>query len=261
VTPTVTPTPTAAPYYPPGPVITPTPTPTATPPPVTPTPTPTATPTPPPIPTEETVDLPVDEEGVVQEDVQQSTFYGWLAISVDSGTEALTEGQEPLQEITIEEICFGFPPPPANAYVVGCVYDFGPEGATFDPPITITLNYDPGLIPEGVAEEDLVIALYDAATGQWTVLPSIVDTENNTITAQVSEFTMFAVYSAAPAPTPTPTPTPTPPPATPTPTPTPAEEVGTNIGVIIGPIIAVILIALIAYWWLKRRGEAGGPEE
>ena len=199
---------------------------------------------------------------MVQEDVQQSAFYGCLGISVDRGTEALTEAQEPLQEITIEEICFGFPPPPANAYVVGCVYDFGPEGATFDPPITITLNYDPGLIPEGVAEEDLVIALYDAATGQWTVLPSIVDTENNTITAQVSEFTMFAVYSAAPAPTPTPTPTPTPPPATPTPTPTPAEEEGAPVGAIVGGIIGgLIVLGIIVYFVMRRRGEAGGSEE
>ena len=198
---------------------------------------------------------------MVQQDVQQSAFYGWLEISVDSGTEALTEGQEPLQEITIEEICFGFPPPPANAYVVGCAYDFGPEGATFDPPITITLNYDPGLIPEGVAEEDLVIALYDAATGEWTVLPSIVDTENNTITAQVSGFTMFAVYSPAP-PAPTPTPTPTPPPATPTPTPTPAEEDGAPVGAIVGGIIGgLIILGLIVYFVMRRRGEAGGPEE
>ena len=198
---------------------------------------------------------------MLQEDFEQSAFYGWLEISVDSGTTALTEAGDPLQGITVVEECVNIPPAPAGAFVIGCAYIFGPEGATFVPPITITLHYDDGNLPAGVAEEDLVIAFYDAATGQWTVLPSIVDTENNTITAQVSGFTMFAVYSAAPAPTPTPTPTPPPATPTPTPTPTPEEEVGTNIGVIIGPIIAVILIALIAYWWLRRRGEAGGPEE
>jgi len=265
-TPTPTPTPTATtPYVPgpgPGPVL-PTPTPTAaapTPTPAVTTPTPTPTATVPPIPTEETVALPVDDEGVVQEDVEESVFFGMVDISIGDGTIALTEDGEPLQEITVEEICFGFPAPPAGAYVVGCVYDFLPDGATFDPPITITLHYDPGQVAAlGLAEENLKIALYNAATGEWQVLDSIVDTENNIITAEVSEFTMFAVYSPAPAATPTPTPVP----VTPTPTAAPGEEGGANVGAIVGGIIGgLIVIALIVYFIMRRRGgEAGPPEE
>ena len=75
------------------------------------------------------------------------------------------------------------------------------------------------------------------------------DTVNKVITADVSGFTMFAVYAEAPAPTETPTPPPT---ATPTPTPEPEAE--TNIGVIIGPIVAVLIIGIAAYLLLRRRG-------
>lgn len=66
----------------------------------------------------------------------------------------------------------------------------------------------------------------------------------------------------APSPTIAPTPTPTVAPTqtvapTLTPTPTPAEGGGTNIGVIIGPIIAVIVIGLVAYWlWSRRKSPA-----
>ena len=155
---------------------------------------------PPTPPMEETVDLSgvIDGDCVVQEDVQQSSFTGILGIDIPSGTTALTTGGECLLEITIEEICFGFPPPPANAYVVGCAYDYGPDGATLNPPIEITIEYDPGLVPDGVAEEDLVIAYYDASAGEWVVLPSTVDAVNHTITAEVSGFSMYAVCAAAP---------------------------------------------------------------
>ena len=222
---------------------------------VTPTPGPTGPP--PTLPTGETIDLSgdIDEEGVVQDDVEQSAFAGTLLIDIPAGTTALTEGGEPLQEITIEEICFGFPAPPANAYVVGCAYDYGPDGATFNPPIEITISYDPGLIPGGVAEEDLVIAYYDASAGEWVVLPSTVDTVNHTVTAEVSGFTYFAVYAAAPEVTPTPPPVT----ATPTPTPTPEpDEGGFPVYGIVLIVIAAIAVILIAYFVMRRRG--GGAE-
>jgi len=73
-------------------------------------------------------------------------------------------------------------------------------------------------------------------------------------------------------PTPTRTPTPTaipmqtvPPVLTPSPTiapttPTPEEGGGTNIGVIIGPIIAVIVIGAVAFWfWRGRKPPTPGP--
>jgi hypothetical protein len=121
--------------------------------------------------------------------------------------------------------------------------DFQPDGATFSPPITMTLEYDPGLLAAGFDESKLTIALYDGATGEWIMYPSIVDIVNHIITAQISHFTMFAVSAAAPAVTPAPT-------IAPTPTP-PAGE--TNYWVIIGSVLAVIVIGLTMYLFLGRR--------
>ena len=50
------------------------------------------------------------------------------------------------------------PPPPKDTSIIGLAYNFGPDRATFDPPITLTRSYDPNDIPESVAEEDLVLA-------------------------------------------------------------------------------------------------------
>ncbi len=230
----------------------------------TPTPTPTPVITPPPIPTPTPVDLSgsISGNGTVTQPIVYSVLDGQAVLTIPVGTMALTATGLALQSISVTEVCFGIPAAPAGAYIIGCAYDYTPAGATFNPPITLTLKYDPGLLPAGFDASKLVIAYYDTATSMWVVLPSTVDTVNDTVSAQVSHFTLFAVYAAVPAATPTPTPTttvaPTP---TPTPTPTPVSpSKKTNIGVIIGPIIAVIVILLVAYWfWMRRRKPPAPP--
>jgi LPXTG-motif cell wall-anchored protein len=175
---------------------------------------------------------------------------GQAVLNIAQGTIALTATGGPLQSISVDEICFGYPQAPE---IVGCVYDYKPDGAIFNPPITLTLSYDSGLLPAGFDESKLVIAFYNTATSKWEVVPgSVVDTVKHTVTVQIGHFTKFAVYASAPAVTPTPVITPTPTVA-PTPTPTPAAGGGTNTGVIIGLIIAVIVIGLAGYWFLKKR--------
>ena len=201
---------------------------------------------------------PIDISGsiggnwIVTQDLVYSVLDGQAVLNIAKGTMALTATGAPLQSITVEELCFDLPPAPEGAYIIGCAFDYKPDGAIFNPPITMTLKYDPSLLPAGFDESKLVIASYDTATSMWVVYPSIVDTVNHTITAQISHFTMFTVYAAAPAATPTPTVAPTP---TPTPTPAAGE---TNTWLIIGSVIVVIVIGLAMYLFLGRRKPAAG---
>jgi len=128
---------------------------------------------------------------------------------ISEGTTGLTEEGEPLNEISMVQMQVS-PPPPEGANIIGLIYDFGPDGATFDPPVTITFTYEESLIPEDVSEENLVIAIWDSAAGEWVMLEScVVDQVNHTITAPVSHLTLFALIAKlAPTPTPQP-PTPT----------------------------------------------------
>ena len=114
-------------------------------------------------------------------------------LTIDRGTQGLTENRFLLSEISI--ITIEEPPhdPPEGAVIIGLVYDIGPDGATFSPAITLTIEYDPETLPEGYAEEDLVIAYYDEAAGEWVALDCMVDTENDTITASAEHFTTFAI--------------------------------------------------------------------
>jgi len=145
-----------------------------------------------------TTAITVDSNGVVQETVELTSPTGDLTITIPVGTMALCE-DEPLTELTAETSTTP-PPPPEDTNVIGLAYDFGPDCATFDPPITLTFTYDPDSLPEGVSEEDLVIAYYDTVTGEWVSLVCVVDAENNTVTALVGHFTIFTLIATLPPP-------------------------------------------------------------
>jgi len=141
----------------------------------------------------------ISDVGIFTEPVTAISVDGLCTLDIPEGTVGLTADLEPLTEITIV-IMDEPPPPPEAAHIIGLVYDFQPSGATFEPPIPLTFSYDPADIPEGVAEEDLVLAFYDEATGEWIELEGVVDPVTNTITALVAHFTAFgATFIPAPA--------------------------------------------------------------
>lgn len=76
---------------------------------------------------------------------------------------------------------------PAHDTVKGLLYEFGPDGTTFDPPAALTLPSGNGTPPQGAA---VVISML--SNGQWQDLPTTT-TGAGAVSAQVSHFTGFAV--------------------------------------------------------------------
>ena len=151
-------------------------------------------PTPAPAPGTTDVSGSVDEEGEFTADVTATSGDANVEITINEGTTGLTKEGEPITEITMP-IMTDPPAQPAASNVVGLVYDLGPDGATFAPPITLTFTYDESLIPAGVAEENLILAVWDEDAGAWVNLECTVDPATNTITAEVSHFTAFTVVA------------------------------------------------------------------
>lgn len=115
-------------------------------------------------------------------------------LTIPKGTTGKTKKYEPLSEISITKV--SPPDPPANAKFIGLTYNFKPDGATFDPPITITFTYNPAWIPKEVGPENLTIAYWDEVSKNWVELDAkdiTIDPERNTISAKVSHFTYFSV--------------------------------------------------------------------
>ncbi len=136
--------------------------------------------------------FPISSSGEILQTIEATSEDRTLTLTIAEGTIALDKDDNPLTSLEAE-VDTSPPPPPKDASIIGLAYDFGPDGATFDPPITLTRSYDPHDLLEGVAEEDLVLAWYDEAGDQWVELDSVVDTENNTITAAIEHFTTFVI--------------------------------------------------------------------
>ena len=155
-----------------------------------------APPPPPPSPVIETnlfgieASFPISDEGVIEEEIVATSEDETLTITIEAGTIALDIEGEPLETLTAA-VAPSPPEPPEDTYLMGA-YNFGPDKATFDPPMTLTWSYDPETLPEDV---DLVIAYYDEVNEEWVWVPCEVDTENNIITASVAHFTTFAIIA------------------------------------------------------------------
>ena len=141
----------------------------------------------------------VDSQGRLKTSVQVTSADGAISLSIDADTILLDKDEKPLQLIQAT-ISPNPPPPPEDAYIVGAVYDFGPEGANFNPQIKLTLSYDPEELPEGVRETDIYIAYYQD-TGWKMLLYKKVDTENHKVTTQIDHFARYAVLAPREYPT------------------------------------------------------------
>ncbi len=112
-------------------------------------------------------------------------------LNLPAGTKALTKDGAPLEKITLAEMASP-PAAPAGSKFISLVYDFGPDGATFDPAIDVVLAYDPA-----ATEGRLVVASSDA-TGVWIPLDNIVvNKSNHTVSGKAKHFSAFAVMASA----------------------------------------------------------------
>ena len=173
--------------------------------------------------------LKTNSDGIIQEAAKIKSADGAFTLDIAKGTKVLTKLLTPVVNISVEPLVSPPTAPFLNAFVAA--YTFGPDGTTFDPPLTFTFTYSS--LPANMDENTLTVVYYNGTS--WETVPGKLDKDAKTITAQISHFSIYAVVgrvneNAAPAPTPTlvstPTPanTPTPTPA-PTPTPTPSPTV------------------------------------
>jgi len=118
-----------------------------------------------------------------------------LTVDIPKGTVGKTKAGDPLPEVRITEV-LGPPAPPQDKGFIGLSYDLEPDGARFDPPITITFTYNPNWLPPGIGPENLTIGYYDLDTKQWVMLGAeeiTIDPKTNTVTVKVNHFTYYSV--------------------------------------------------------------------
>jgi len=132
--------------------------------------------------------------GKITEDVSGESEDGKIELTIFEDTVCKNRVGSRLSSITIEEMD-NPPSAPSHTEIVGLVYDLSPDGATFDPEIEITLHYSSSQVPDGVDEEDLVLAYWDEDDDEWVELSCTVDPGDNTITALVDHFSAFTIIA------------------------------------------------------------------
>jgi len=116
-----------------------------------------------------------------------SSSNGKMSISLAANTAvSLPSGS---QQITAIQLASS-PTPPADSVVIEA-YAFGPDNTTFSPAASITITYNPASLPADVQESNLYLALLENAN--WAEVPSTVDTQAKTVTAQISHFSTYAL--------------------------------------------------------------------
>ena len=158
------------------------------------TPISTATPTPALPPGVTDVDSLTDSSGYFTQAIAIHSQDEKCNLMIETGVMAMTKDKQPVNQISITGMTEA-PEDPSEARIVGLVYNLGPEGAAFDPPLTLTYNYDPASLPQGISENSLTIATWDATNGKWIELESTVDSVNHNIQAKVSHFSTYGIIA------------------------------------------------------------------
>lgn len=142
-----------------------------------------------------------------QIDLAQKVTASAGAIITDAKEEiALSIPAEALQndlEITIKKVTVvasagntrgnaAQPPPPAGYQQISAIYNFGPDGTTFNIPVTLNLKI---ALPPLAKPENLALAWYDKTKGQWVAIPAVVDMSKGLILARINHFSDYAVFA------------------------------------------------------------------
>ena len=186
--------------------------------------------------------------GEVKASVTAKSADAKAAATITAGTIAKDAAGKPLAKVTITPPSVLPAAPPATVSYVGYAYNFGPEGATFEPAIEISIEFDPAKF-EGKTP---VIYTYEA--GNWVRLDTRI--EDNKAIAKVDHFSTFVLFGEEVPPTPTPTPAVTPtatPTATPSPTPSPTPTPTPKPGIPgYEAVFAIAGLLAVAYLVLRR---------
>jgi len=167
----------------------------------------------------------IDKNGVILDNIVKVVSDDKKAkIEIAQGTRALASDGKAISEIRVEQLSQVATTP--DFIVIGPAYNLGPNGATFGPAMKLQLKYYANNCKEaGVAEEDVIIASFDASKG-WVELQSQVDIANRAVTAEIGHFSQFAVVA-----------------------PTPQSGISLNIIIIIA--VSLIIVGIVAFTVIK----------
>jgi hypothetical protein len=121
------------------------------------------------------------------------------SLAIGAGTVALDSAGRPLTMVTARAVQGGLLPRlPGDPGIrfTGMAYDMGPDGATFDPPVTLSFTV-PG--DRWAPDARYSIRTYSTQAGSWDDVPASVDPANRIISGRVSHLCIFGLFTVVAA--------------------------------------------------------------
>ncbi|MDD4255148.1 MAG: hypothetical protein PHP59_07195 [Methanofollis sp.] len=137
--------------------------------------------------------LATSKSGEVQVSTTVRTTDGSGSVTIAAGTTARDRNGKPLGEVSVTTLDSPALPPVPAGNTLGLALTCGPDGATFDPPITLifTLTEDEW---SRIADTSVLhVVWYNPSTGSWEEVAATVDPATRTVTARVSHFSTYAL--------------------------------------------------------------------
>lgn len=135
--------------------------------------------------------LCIDKYGIVQNDSNISSDNGNIELAIVKNTKLTYANGSILEKLSIIKLASPSKPPVKKTILR--VYEFGPEGATFNPGVTLTLKYDPKALTEG---STLELAFWDGY--KWKGLESQIDATAGKVVTQITHFSQYALLAEIP---------------------------------------------------------------
>lgn len=136
----------------------------------------------------------VNEQGFLFDNVEATSFDARATLNLPFGTTVKNKVGYPLRILTITNVREPNAPQEGTT-LIGNVYDFQPDDATFDPPVPLTISYYDKELPEGITEDMLCIALWDEKTKAYAPLEFNIDTIKNKVTAYITHFSRYTLLA------------------------------------------------------------------
>uniref|UniRef100_A0A7C2EJG5 S-layer homology domain-containing protein n=1 Tax=Ammonifex degensii TaxID=42838 RepID=A0A7C2EJG5_9THEO len=129
------------------------------------------------------------DAGAILSDAQGEVVLGIQEKALKGDTEIT------VKELTAAGAAGAVPAAPAGYRQVSPLYDFGPDGVTFEIPATLILKV---VLSPLIKPENLALAWYDRAHGRWVAVPAVVDATQGLVLAKLRHFTAYAVFARLP---------------------------------------------------------------
>jgi hypothetical protein len=140
--------------------------------------------------------LDLDTDGTVRYQTVISTSENGASISIGAGVRAQNRFGRPVDAVTVRSVPSDDLPESGDGKApFGRALKCGPDGATFDPAIEVSITLTPEEWERLADGERFVVRWYNGGTGAWETIETTAHPSTRTVTAKVSHFTLFAVFA------------------------------------------------------------------